>query len=332
LALPACEAPDPDVLDPLTARLEQRAQKHFAGAPKTGMLRALEVSGRAARVARAMRDKPHSACAMDIPQGRALDYAFELLLERRGPQKVGLTARWHETRQLRRSPEGRLELVMAAEFRNPSMLETDAAGRRVLRWIIADDISYLSDDLSEDEPEFARRKANFGERAALEFAGLGTLQTLLDAVPQGWQRVPGAAPKWKPGGQNLRCVGPAQGLQIDKNMPMQSQQIEANWERLFGDLSTLVTADFEVAAGPQSPGALPAASRKLTLEWRLSDGAMLRAEFRDSWSETPAPIVLPEDKNIIEIQRDRSLFEAKQRLQKWRDSAWIMPAAEVEKP
>src|SRR5690554_6188641 len=48
LSAAACEAPDPEPLDPLAARLEQRAQQQFASRPKTGMLRALEVAHRAA--------------------------------------------------------------------------------------------------------------------------------------------------------------------------------------------------------------------------------------------------------------------------------------------
>lgn len=332
LGASACEAPDLEGVDGLAARLEQRAQTYFARAPKTGMLRALQVSRRAAQVAHALGHRPHRACAVQLAPAGALDYAFELRLERQGPHKLGTTARWHETRHLRRSPDGWLELVMAAEFRHPSMLETDLPGRRALRWVIADGVSYLSDDLGEDPPEFYRRRANFGEREALEFAGLSTLQTLLDSVPQGWQRVPGGAPRWKPGGQRLRCIGLAQGLQNDKSMPMHSQQIEASWRRLFGEVATPVEAEFEVLEAPDGAGETPGSRRRLTLAWRLSDGATLRAEFRDAWSDTPGPIVLPAAERIVEVERDRSLFEASQRLQKWRDSAWITAAAEVEEP
>lgn len=338
-ALVGCEAPDPDTVEALASRLEQGAQRRFGGGQKTGMLRALEVSQRAVGVARAMRERPEPACAMEELDGRAFRYDIELVLERHGPGKAGLEASWRETRRFRRAESGRLELVMNAQFRNPTMQPTDAPTKRALRWALADGQSYLSDDLREGAPQYYRREASFGEAAALEYAAFGTLQTLLDAAPGGWERVDAAHPTWTPGGQPLRCIKPIRGLQNAKNMQMQSPVIERNWLHQFGAVATLKEARFEVlraAAAPEAAGNeaddAPANSRRLSLAWRLSDGATLKAKFRDSWAPTGAPLESLDTTNIIEVERDRSLFEAKQRLQEWRENAWIRSASEDETP
>jgi len=228
---------------------------------------------------------------------------------------------------------------MRAQFRNPTMPPGDPPATRALRWVLAGGHSYLSDDLRQDAAQYYRREARFGESAALEFAAFGTLQTLLDAAPGGWTRVDGAHPIWTPGGQPLRCLKPIRGLQNAKNMQMQSPVIERNWLHQFGAVATLEEAMFEVPRAAVAPGArgnevddTSANSRKLSLTWRLNDGATLKAKFRDSWAATSAPLESLDTTNIIDVERDRSLFEAKQRLHDWHENAWIRSASEDETP
>lgn len=302
------------------------------------MLRALQVSHRAAHLAGVIADQPNPACSWGVRDG-AFRYDFDLLLERRGPGKVGVSARWHEKRSLRRDAAGRLDLRMQADFRVPTMAAAQTPGRRAMRWMIADDTSYLSDDLDEDTPEFYRRKSNFGAREKLVFSGLSTIQTLLDAVPQGWKRVPGSGAVWKPGGAKLKCMMGLQGLHNGTYMRIQARSTEDNWRREFGEQSTLLDASFKVDRVPNGSSAegekfLKDAvnTRQLELQWRLQDGATLRAVFHDTVSEFDKPIVLPQGENIVEVERDRSLFWAKKRLDTWRENGWVIPSNEVEKP
>jgi hypothetical protein len=310
------------------AGLEEMLQEQLRGGRKTGMLRALQVGRTARRVAVNRNARPNPACRAALPDKGAFRYGFELILERRGPGDSGVAARWRERRTLRRDDFGHLSLTMTADYRQPTGLE----GRRALRWLLVDGHAYFSDETvrdvgaeteaegSVDGPAYYRRKAAFDSRLRLVDAGVGTLQILLDAAARGWRKVPGRQAQWTLGGERLVCTKRAAS--------------EATWLRRFGAQAAASTGNLRIvdsvredfAAGKQARERAmrePSKSRELRIEWLLKDGSTLVADFRDSLSADVAPIRPPPAEDIVAVERDRSLAEAKRLVAEWSARGWV---------
>ncbi|MFP4596917.1 MAG: hypothetical protein ACLFVJ_01620 [Persicimonas sp.] len=260
---------------------------------KAGILRALEVVHRAHKVAEGHGEAEQPDCRLRVPEEGAYTYQSTLTLERNGGGERGL--RWHETRTTRRDRRGRVEVILAADARSAR----DKTSSHQMSWRVVDGTSYVSGDADS----FYARPADLDQRERVVAAGWGTLQTLLDAASDGWQREAAGrraeedAHVWTVGGERLRC-GPA-------------APTASGWLRSLAAHATPVSGRLEASAQRVARGS-SAASRTLELRWQLDDRTMLDARFKDRLRvgrlPADAPIIAaPRADDVLVAERDRSL-------------------------
>ncbi len=260
---------------------------------KAGMLRALEVVHRAHKIAERHGEVEHPDCRLRAPEQGAYSYESTLTLERTGDGERGL--RWHETRTTRRDDRGRVEVLLSADSRSALGMESS----HQMSWRSVDGTSYVS----ADAESFYARPADRDERDRLVAVGWGTLQTLLDAAPDGWQRENSGgrteedAHVWTMGGQRLIC-GP-------------SDPLASGWLRRLAAHVTPVSGRLQ-ASSRRIEEASSAASRTLDLRWQLDDHTTLRAHFEDRLRVGRLPadaptIAAPQADDVVVVERDRSL-------------------------
>lgn len=287
------------------AVLEQTLREHASTKPKTGMLRALQVAKSAVEVTRRLAAPVDPACALELPEGRAFRYRWALELTRRSAP--GIERRWKETRVLRRDAHGRLALEMQADFRTELGLE----GRRTPQWRIVGEHAYISDD----GDAFYRRRLQAGERDRVVTAGGAAVQTLLDAVSMGWslQQPPSSdldAAIYRVGGERLVC---------DASANSESVGAGAGWLRRFDTRATPLSGELRV--GERN-------SRRVELRWKLEDGSTLEASFADVLIEGAKAVEVPDENQIVRVERDRSLYRIDRALSEMA-SAGIIDVNEV---
>lgn len=293
-----------DRAEEATATLEETLREQASTEPKTGVLRALQVRSRAAEVARLMAAPSDRACALELPNAAPFRYRWALELTRRSA--VGVEARWRETRVLRRDADGDLALEMQADFRTELGLE----GRRNPQRRVVGGQSYVSDD----GRAFYRRSLQTGERHEIIEAAGATMQTLLDAVPNGWslqESMPeqtegdSGAAAYRIGGERLVC-GP-------------SAEAEAGWLRRFETKATPLSGELQVGELQVDPEG----SRSVEIRWQLEDGSTLEASFVDGLAMGAAPVEAPDDADIVSVERDRSLHQVEQMLSQMAEAGLV---------
>lgn len=256
---------------------------------KAGMLRALEVVHGAHRVADRHGEAEEPDCRLRVPEEGAYSYKSTLTLERTGDGGRGL--HWYEIRTTDRDESGAVRVTLSAESRS----ELGIKESHEMSWRLIDGTSYVS----ADADSFYARPAELDERDRIEAVGLGTLQTLLDAADDGWQRDEesrrsAAMPHlWQMGGDRLVC-GPSDGQ-------------ASGWLRRLAAHARSVSGRLKVSQ-QRVEAASSAASRTLDLRWQLDDRTTLRARFEDRLRVGDAPdIAAPQADDVVAVERDRSL-------------------------
>lgn len=285
-----CDAPSE-----IAGQLEQTLRDNAATRQKAGTLRALQVSGRAHRIARAMASHPEAACRLELPDAGPFTYRVTLDVERRPAGQrddAPPEAHWHEQRVLRRDADGDLSLQMDARYRD----EIGLRDRRAPAWRVVGARSYVS----VDGEAYYRRDLAPGEPARIKTAGLGVIQTLLDAASAGWSRA--GEGRWTLGGEALGC-GPADAKR-------------SGWLRRFATHATALSGALEVADGAAGP-------RRLKVRWQLDDGSTLRLRFSDTLALQAEAVDPPAPDAIVEVERDRSYARVSDMLDTFGERGWI---------
>jgi hypothetical protein len=153
--------------------------------------------------------------------------------------------------------------------------------------------------VSDDGRAYYRRAVRADERERVVEAASSAVQTLLDAVSNGWNRqeaLEGGVEEatFRIGGKPLIC-GPRADSQTGW-----LRRIETRATPLRGELRARDTGGRR--------------SRNLEILWQLEDGSTLAASFADRLSMESTPVEAPDDDAIVHVERDRSLHRVEQTL------------------
>lgn len=267
-----------DALDP--GELERALREDPTRPGKVGAVVAVGLHQRAIETARAIANRPHPSCRIDVRPGEAYDANLDIE-RRRGDQVV---AYWREHRRHVRDASGRSTVASTATYQT----EIGLTGVARDEWRIIGTDSYHA-TAKEDGLLWYRRDANDAEKRRHAAAATASLQALLDAA-EGWSSE-GAEWIAAPSGAALRCAEHSEG---------------PAWIDRFVATATLMEG--RLTASP--------ARRELTASWRLSDGSVVSARFEDRVEPSDEPVEPPASLRIVDVHPDRSFGRAQNLVEK----------------
>ncbi len=259
--------------------VERRLREDPTRPGKVGAIVGVGITQSASRVTQQMADTPDPSCNPEVRRGR--NYTLELTIERR--RDATPTARWSEERTFRRDGEDRTEVVSRAKY----LTEIGEEGSFVSTWRILGDDAYLGTETAQGM-RWYRRDADEAERRRQLVAGLGTMQTLLDAA-ESWKRTESG---WVAAsdGDPLHC------------MPVSEPR---GWIDRFVVGADVRRASFEsTASGQRFEGV-----------WELADRSTIEVRAEAALDAQDGTVEPPPTEEVVEVLRDRSLRRAERLLE-----------------